>query len=386
MIRTHVAFAFACPFVVAALAACPAPPAQHGEGEGTAGEGEGANAGEGEGANAGEGEGGNAGEGEGANAGEGEGAAGEGEGAAGEGEGEGANIPPLSHDIGSCIVFPAYDGTRDDSWWNADVSDTTAFPTDANSAAYMNEIGLAVNVHPDFGSDPTFGIPFDVVPGTTPRVTMTFDDPQESDPGPYPFPPNAPVEAGSDAHVLVIDRDACVLYETGASSLDPTTGGWDAFSGAVFDLHNAGPLRPDDFTSADAAGLPIFPGLARVEEVQAGAINHALRFTLNNTQHAFVHPATHFASSITDTTVPPMGARLRLKASKCAGYLAGAGPQSTVIINALCHYGIILADNGSDMFISGATDPRWDDNDLDHLKTILSGDFEVVDTGPLITQ
>jgi hypothetical protein len=372
----ELAFAVICAAVVAA---CPAPPTQSGEGEG-------ASAGEGEGANAGEGEGANAGEGEGATSGEGEGATGEGEGAsAGEGEGEGATVPPLSHDLGNCTVFPTFDGQRDDSWWNADVSDTTAFPTDVNSDAYMNEIGLAVHVHPDFGSDPTFGIPFDAVPGSTPTVTVDFSAgaPDESDPGPYPFPPNAPIESGSDAHVLVIDSDSCVLYETDASSFDGTS--WSAFSGAIFDLTQAGPLRPDDFTSADAAGLPIFPGLARVEEVQAGAINHALRFTLNNTQRAFVHPATHFASSLTDSSVPPMGARLRLKADKCAGYLVGAGPQSTVIINALCRYGIILADNGSDMFIQGATDPRWDDDDLNTLKSILSGDFEVVDTGPLIT-
>ena len=215
---------------------------------------------------------------------------------------------------------------------------------------------------------------------------MTFDQPDESDPGPYPFPPDAPVESGSDAHVLVVDRDACVLYETGASSYDAASNSWSAFSGAVFDLNAAGPLRPDGFTSADAAGLPIFPGLVRFEEVAAGHIDHAVRFTANVTQHAYVHPATHFASADTDASAPPMGLRLRMNAAACTTNLAGAPPMSAVIIQALCTYGMILADNGSDWFISGATDPRWDDGDLNYLKGIPGSDFEAVETGPLITQ
>ncbi|HEY4222651.1 MAG TPA: hypothetical protein VGO62_14950 [Myxococcota bacterium] len=360
-------------FLVLAVSACPAPAVGEGEGEG-----EGAAAGEGEGA-AGEGEGAAAGEGEGAAAGEGEGAAaGEGEGAAGEGEGEGESLS-----LGHCSVFPAYDGSLDESYWNADISDVTAFPVDAHSSDYIHSMGgdTGTHVHPDFGSD--FGIPFIAVAGDQPRVDMHFDDPEESDPGPYPIPPDAPVESDTDSHVLVIDRDACVLYESG-DSVHNADGSWNAFSGAVFNLTST-TLRPDDFTSADAAGLPVFAGLARFDEVAAGHIDHALRFTADVTQHAFVHPATHFASDETDPARPPMGLRMRLKASACPDLLDNAGAQSAVIVQALCTYGIILADNGSDFFITGAPDPRWDDDDLDFLKSIPGDDFEAIATGPLTT-
>jgi hypothetical protein len=247
-------------------------------------------------------------------------------------------------------------------------------------------MGTTTHVHPDFGSDPTFGIPFDTVPGSQPKLQMDFDVPDESDPGPYPFPPDAPVEADTDAHVLVVDRDNCVLYETGNSVYHADTNHWSGFSGAVFDLKTGTPLRPETFTSADASGGPILIGLARVEEVQAGVIDHALRFTAQKTQQGYIHPATHAAGSTTSTTVPPMGLRVRLKASQCPGLLAGASTQAKVVIQALCTYGMILTDNGSNYFISGSTDPRWDDNDLDYLKGIPGSDFEAIVTGPVSPQ
>jgi hypothetical protein len=298
-----------------------------------------------------------------------------------------ADTVGLSHDLGSCTIFPAATGSRDDyTYWNLDI---TGAGVDPLSQQYIGSMsGSTTNVHPDFGSDPTYGIPYDTVPGSQPKVAMTFDVPDESDPGPYPFPPNAPVEAGSDGHVLVVDRDNCILYESGNSVHDAASNTWHAYSGAVFDLKTGTPLRPEGWTSGDASGGPILVGLARYEEVTAGAVNHALRFTANTSQHAYIHPATHYASSNTTAGVPPMGLRLRLRASMCPGLLAGAGtthPESKVIVQALCTYGMILADNGSDFYISGATDPRWDDNDLDYLKTIPGDDFEAIATGTLTT-
>jgi hypothetical protein len=243
----------------------------------------------------------------------------------------------------------------------------------------------STNLHPDFGSNPTYGIPFDTVPGTQPHVVMSFDTPGESDPAPgdpagtflYPYPPDVAVEAGNDGHVLVIDRDHCILYETGNSVYDPSTNSWAGFSGAVFDFSNPA-LRTETWTSADASGGPIFIGLVRYEEVAAGVIPHAIRFTANLTRKAYVHPATHKAGGTTSTSAPPMGARMRLKASTCPGYLAGAGPESKVVIQALCTYGAILADNGSDFYITGSTDSRWDDSDLNYLKGIAGTDFEFI--------
>jgi hypothetical protein len=284
-------------------------------------------------------------------------------------------------------VFPPYDGTADDTYWNADVSNISLFPTDSNSVNYISYMnggpGKKEFLHPDFGADPSYGIPYDTVSGTQPKVPITFDYACESDPGPYPFPPNAPIEQG-DAHVLVIDRDNCILYESYASMFNAGSNSWTAGSGAVFNLKAPGPLRPDTWTSADAAGLPIFPGLARYEEVSAGAIHHALRFTMNNTQAGFVHPATHIASCITDANAPPMGLRVRLTASAWATLMPNAPPESKVILDALYHYGMMLADNGSDWYISGSTDPRWDDCDLDFIKGVDGTQFEVVKLADVI--
>lgn len=268
--------------------------------------------------------------------------------------------------VGSCSVFPSNNA------WNRDIS---ADPVDPNSANYIASIGATTNLHPDFGSNPSYGIPYTVVSGTQPKVPITFTAyGSESDPGPYPFPLNAPVEAGSDGHSIVIDKDNCMLYELYQAV--QSGAGWNAGSGAVYDL-NSNQLRPDGWTSADAAGLPIFPGLVRYDEVQAGAINHALRFTVVHTQMKYIHPATHYASSSTNPNYPPMGLRLRLKASYDISRFTG---ESRVVLTALKKYGMIVADNGSNWFISGVTDTRWDDNDLNQIKTVPGGAFEVVQT------
>jgi hypothetical protein len=251
-------------------------------------------------------------------------------------------------------------------------------PVDPRSDAYIAAMnGGSRFLHPDFGSDPTYGIPWTSVPGSQPRVPMTFDFDDESDPGPYPFPRDAPVEAGGDRHVLVLDRDACRLYETFDSRF--VGPGWRCGSGAVFDLRSNA-LRPNGWTSADAAGLPILPGLVRREEVLSGEIRHALRFTVQRTQRAYVHPATHFASSRTDPDLPPMGLRVRLKASYDTGRFRGG---SRVILEGLKRHGMFLADNGSDWFISGETNRAWDDDDLEQLKGVPASAFEVVQLGPI---
>jgi hypothetical protein len=268
-----------------------------------------------------------------------------------------------------CPVFPA------DNAWNRDVS---ADAVDTRSDAYIASIGADRFLHPDFGSDPSYGIPWTSVPGTQPRVPMSFDFDDESDPGPYPFPPNAPVEAGGDRHVLVLDRDACQLYETFDSEFLGSAG-WRCGSGAKFDLRSNA-LRPDGFTSADAAGLPILPGLVRRDEVLAGEIRHALRFTVRRTQRAYVHPATHFASSNTDPDLPPMGMRVRMKASYDIGRFSGA---ARVVLVALKRYGMFVADNGSDWFISGETSTAWNDDELEPLKTVPGSAFEVVTLGEI---
>lgn len=240
-------------------------------------------------------------------------------------------------------------------------------------------MGTGVNLHPDFGSDPSYGIPYVVVPAGQPKVPITFTAyGDESDPGPYPVPPNAPIEAGSDHHVLVASGD-CHLYEM-FDAAPNGQGGWNAGSGAVFDLRSDA-LRPDGWTSADAAGLPMLPGLARWDEIQSGHIDHALRFTVSRTQQGFIHPATHQAGSTTDVNVPPMGARFRLKASFDLSRFHGA---ALVILQCLRRYGMFVADNGSNWYISGATDSRWNDTDLDQLKTVPGSAFEVVQTGSIL--
>jgi hypothetical protein len=272
--------------------------------------------------------------------------------------------------IAGCQIFPS-----DDTWY----SNITGYAVHPNSDAYVDSIMAGAQfLHADFGSNPDYGIPITVVPANQPMVPMNFEVADESDPGPYPFPANAKVEVGSDHHVLVVQQGTCDLYETYSSTY--TNPGWDAYAGAKFDL-TLGTQRPDYWTSADAAGLPIMPGLARYDEVAAGVINHALRFTVSETQRAFIHPATHFASSSTDSDLPPMGLRLRLKASFDTSPYHG---QARVILEALKKHGMIVADNGSDWFISGETDSRWDDEDLDQLKGISGDNFEAIDTGDLI--
>jgi hypothetical protein len=277
--------------------------------------------------------------------------------------------------LGSCKVFPA------DNPWNQDVS---ALPAASNSGNYLSAIatlGGNQKLHADFGGAGQYGIPYITVPGTQPKVPVDFTDyGDESDPGPYPIPLTAPIEGdgAGDAHVLAIDRDHCKLYELFGSSAGSSR--WSAASGAVFDL-TSNALRPEGWTSADAAGLPIFPGLVRYDEVASGHIDHALRFTVSKSQRAYLHPATHWASSSTDANLPPMGLRFRLKASfDVSGYTG----EARVVLNALKKYGMIVADNGSNWFISGAQDPRWDDDDLNQLKTVPGSAFEVVDTGEAI--
>jgi len=280
------------------------------------------------------------------------------------------------------VPFPA------DNPWNQDISNA---PIDPNSNNLIASIGNTVNLHPDFGTvwnGAPNGIPYIVVSGTQPRVPMNFiwyDD--ESDPGPYPVPPDAPIEGGpsstGDRHVLVIDRDNWKLYEMGNAY--PVNGGasWNAGGGAIFDL-NSNALRPAGWTSADAAGLPIFPGLVRYDEVfEQGEIKHALRFTAQNTRHAYVYPARHYASNDTNPNRPPMGMRVRLKASF---NISTFSPRIQVILRALKKYGMFLADNGSNWYISGAPDPRWSDNELNALKTIAGSNFEVVQMGTIVTQ
>ncbi len=233
-------------------------------------------------------------------------------------------------------------------------------------------------LHPDFGSNPTYGIPYTIVPASQKFVPITFNAyGSESNPGPYPVPLNAPVESGSDRHVLVLDSGNCHLYEM--YNAQQSGSGWVCASGAVFNL-NSNALRPDGWTSADAAGLPILPGLALYDEVASGVINHALRFTVADTQNGFIHPATHQAG-VGSPSLPPMGLRLRLEASFS---LAGFTGEALVILKALKTYGMIVADNGSSWYISGATDSRWNDNNLNELKSVPGNAFQVVETGPIL--
>jgi hypothetical protein len=259
---------------------------------------------------------------------------------------------------------------------------------DPNSDVLIASIGTTVDLHPDFGANwdgGPFGIPYVVVSGSTPLVAVSFDYADESDPGPYPIPADAPIEGGAgssgDRHVLIIDRDHWKLYELYAAY--PGQSGWTAGSGAVFDL-NSDALRPAGWTSADAAGLPIFPGLVRYDEVvEQGEIRHALRFTAQHTRHGYIAPARHYASSDTSSSRPPMGMRVRLKASFD---LSGFPPSARVILQALKTYGMILADNGSNWYISGAPDARWSDDELNTLKGVAGSNFEVVTMGPVVTQ
>ena len=270
--------------------------------------------------------------------------------------------------LGGKRIFPA------DNPWNRDIS---ADPADPNSEKLVASIGADAPLHPDWGTK--YGIPYVVAPGSQPRVPVTFQYADESDAGPYPVPPDAPIEGGPDAkgdrHVLIIDRDNWVLYELFAAY--PEDGGkrWRAGSGAIFDL-SSNQLRPWGWTSSDAAGLPVLPGLVRYDEVcQEKAVKHAVRFTCKRTRRAYVPPATHFASRSDDPTLPPMGMRVRLK----AGYdISRFPPSAQVVLAGLKKYGMILADNGGNWFITGAPDPRWNDDEINTLKKVKGRDLEVV--------
>ncbi len=274
-----------------------------------------------------------------------------------------------------CPILPAEDSL------NQEIADA---PVNQNSVNYIASIGLSEHLHPDFGTNPSYGIPYTVVGASQRKVPIRFTAyGAESNPGPYPVPANAPIEGGGkkghgDKHVLVVQEGSCMLYEL--YDAHRKGAGWAAASGAVFNLRSDA-LRPEGWTSADAAGLPIFPLLARYPEVSSGQIDHALRVTVPITQDGYIHPATHYASSSLNPNLPPMGLRLRLKASYS---LAGFSGQSLVILEALKRYGLIVADNGSPWFITGAPNPGWNDENLEQIKRVPGSEFEAVESGPIL--
>jgi hypothetical protein len=275
-----------------------------------------------------------------------------------------------------CPIFPKSNA------WNQRVD---RLPVAANSAEIVNSIGADRGLKADFGSGlwegAPIGIPITVVGRRQPKTRVSFEYAGESDRVPYPIPRNVAIEGGrrsdGDRHALIVDRDSCKLYELFA--LYPQGRGWRAGSGAVWNLRT-NRLRPAGWTSADAAGLPILPGLARYDEVRRGVIDHALRFTVRRTRRAYVYPARHFASSSNDPSLPPMGLRVRLKASFD---VSGFPRQSRIVLTALKRYGMLVADNGSDWYITGAPNPGWRNDDLRSLARVKGSDFEVVDTGSL---
>lgn len=281
-------------------------------------------------------------------------------------------------ELAGCPMLPT------DDIWNTPID---TLPVHPSSTTWIETVGADLGLKGDFGSGEweggPIGIPYVVVGGDQPSVDVTFEYADESDPGPYPIPEDAPIEGGPDGegdrHVLVLDQDACVLSEV-FDAHPQADGSWTAGSGAVFDLRSSA-LRPDGWTSADAAGLPILPGLVRYDEVAAGEIRHALRFTVPETQRAYLWPARHFASRIEDEAYPPMGARFRLRAD---ADISGASPEIQVILRALQRYGMVLADNGSPWFLSGAPDPGWDDDMLRELGGITGADLEAVDVSSLM--
>jgi hypothetical protein len=276
--------------------------------------------------------------------------------------------------LGVCASLGGKRVLPPDNPWNWDIS---AAPLDPNSDNLVASIGADAPLHPDFGRND--GIPYVVVPGNQPRVPTAYAYAGESDPGPYPVPPDAPIEGGpqakGDRHILVLDRDNWILYELYKAYPQDGRKSWKAGSGAVFDL-NSNRLRHAGWTSADAAGLPILPGLVRGDEVfEQRAITHAVRFTCKKTRKAYVPPATHYASSSKDPNLPPMGMRARLKASFD---IRPFPPTAQIILLGLKKYGIILADNGGDWYITGAPDPRWNNEELNALKRVKGRDFEVI--------
>jgi hypothetical protein len=279
--------------------------------------------------------------------------------------------------IGTCTVLPA------DNIWNTPIDQ---LPVSPNSSTYVNTIGATAGVHADFGAGlwdgGPIGIPYITVPGTQTKYPASFTYADESDLGPYAVPLNAPIEGGSastgDRHAISIDADNCILYELYAAY--PQAASWQAGSGAIFNLLSNS-LRVATWTSADAAGLPIFPGLVRYDEIVAGEIRHALRFTVPKTQKAYVWPARHYASSLTGAQYPPMGVRFRLRADFD---MSGFSPTNQIILRALKKYGMMIADNGSAWYLSGAPDSRWNNDDLHNLGAIHGSDFEVVDVAGLM--
>ena len=276
--------------------------------------------------------------------------------------------------IGNCPVFPS------SNFWNTPVDQ---LPVDPRSNTWVKSIGANQSFHMDFGSGTwdggPIGIPFNLIKASSAsKYSPTFEYAGESDPGPYPIPANPAIEYGSDHHILLIDTETCTLYEIYAAHFAGDQ--WSAGSGAKWDL-NKNDLRPADWTSSDAAGLPIFPGLARYDEISAGEINHALRFTAEQTA-GYIWPARHQTAG-PDQAIPPMGARFRLK----NGYdISGFPPDLQILLIAMKKYGIVLADNGSNWYVSGAPDPRWD-NDALHLLDVLTGsDFEAVDTSMIMLE
>jgi hypothetical protein len=278
--------------------------------------------------------------------------------------------------IAGCPMFPA------DNPWNRRVD---RLPVAAASARIVASIGRDETMHADFGSGlwegGPIGIPVTVVGKGTPRGRVAFEYADESDAGPYPIPPGVRIEGGpqadGDRHAILVDRDRCRLYELFALRREGDR--WTAGSGAIWDLRS-NRLRPAGWTSADAAGLAILPGLARYEEVARGRIEHALRFTVSRSRRAYVWPARHYASSLTDPALPPMGLRLRLKRSYPT---AGFPRQARVVLQALKEYGMVVADNGSSWYVSGVPDPRWSNDDLHTLHRVPGSAFEVVDTASL---
>jgi hypothetical protein len=276
-----------------------------------------------------------------------------------------------------CRIFP------EDNAWNRRVDDLPLHP---RSRAIIRSIGRTEGLHPDFGSGRydggPIGIPITVVGDGQRKSRVRFQYADESDPGPYPIPRDVPIEGGRDSdgdrHAIIVDKSSCKLYELFA--LYPRAdGGWRAGSGAIWDL-TSNRLRPEGWTSADAAGLPILPGLARYDEVRRGRINHALRFTVSQSRSSYVYPARHFASSSNDPDLPPMGLRLRLKADFD---ISGYPRQSRIVLQALKRYGMLVADNGSDWFISGAPHRGWNNDALHELGNVLGSNFEVVDTSSM---
>lgn len=272
--------------------------------------------------------------------------------------------------IAGCPVFPA------DNIWNTPIDNA---PVDPKSDVYIKSIGGNLGLHPDFG--PASGIPYNLVDANQPLTAVAIDVPGESDPGPFPIPAKAILEGGGqgDSHLILVQKGSCMLYELFSAAAPSGGAGWKASSTAIWDLRS-NHLRPDGWTSADAAGLPIFPGLLRADEIDAGVVNHALRFTAPRTRRAYVWPARHFASSSSDETLPPMGLRIRLKANFD---ISTFPPRVQVMLRGLKKYGMMLADNGGSWYIQGVNDSRWDDPFIAAVKRVPASALEVVDVSDL---